>query len=123
METMIALALLLWGWTFPVVILGHDGRQEPAYANVTAHASAPILDGVLPCDIWFYAKWFALTPDQQQGVVTHEVGHCLGLDHVSYPSIMRDGTFWTVPQPADYAALRALHPLPIRGYVASISFD
>ena len=111
LATLVAIALALWGFLLPVNIEVIPGT-DPSFHGL---ATADRWTNPSKCTIRIYPAFYdLLTPFQQQGVVTHEVGHCLGLDHVDYDSIMKDPPRWTVPQPADLTALRALHPGNVR---------
>ena len=78
LENMLAIALAAWGLWFtppPIVIEGFDRDL----GNV-AGASGPVQ--VSPCYIDIdNARFARISPEWQQSVVTHEVGHCLGLWH------------------------------------------
>jgi hypothetical protein len=63
------------------------------------------------------AYWPALSPQGRQNVVTHELGHCLGLDHSIEPGVMQNPLFFDF-SPADGALARARWPLPYRVAVA-----
>lgn len=101
MTGLIAAALLLWGVMLDVV--WHDGSQDPAYDNVAVYGW--VLDGP-GCEMWTTRLFNGLTEAQQLGVVTHEIGHCLGLEHTDEDSIMRDGTYWMVPLDRDVLEMR-----------------
>ena len=118
LQAMVAAALLLWGWALPLHVTFHDAREEPAYAGVTSMAWVDELNTAPECEIWTGNRFYLQTPERQLSTVTHEIGHCLGLDHVAYPSIMRDPSYWFTPQEADLVALRRLHPLQRRAFAA-----
>jgi len=123
MNALIAAALLLWGWFAPLPITTHDAREDPAYDQVTSTAWADE-DVSTPCEIWFGARFYAIPDETHQiAIVAHEIGHCLGLPHATYPGIMRDASFWTTPSAEDLNALRQRYPLPVRARAASIAAD
>jgi Zn-dependent peptidase ImmA (M78 family) len=47
-------------------------------------------------------------PHQLAVVIAHELGHAMGLVHVTYNSVMQAGNLTIEPQPADAQALQAL---------------
>ena len=121
MTLLVAIALSRWGFLLPVNIEVIPGTDPSFHGTATADRwSDPS-----KCTIRIYPAFYdLLTPVQQQGVVTHEVGHCLGLDHVAYDSIMKDPTRWTEPQPEDLTALHELHPGTVRAlYLPGIASD
>lgn len=64
---------------------------QPAQANVQ-HAGGWISSCEVRLDPVHY---FNLEPGIRQAVLTHEVGHCMGLDHSKEPSIMQSPYLYT----------------------------
>lgn len=71
---MVTAAVLVWGGAHPQI----EVREEPAFA--AAISSGPLPDGtcVIIADP---VRMAGYTTEQQVSILTHEVGHCLGLGH------------------------------------------
>lgn len=81
MSVMITVALLLWGIVSPVPIrVVPDTRIESAAANRYVDR----------CEVAYNPTWFQWLGAGQQSVISHEVGHCIGLNHlpVNEPGVM-----------------------------------
>lgn len=108
MLDIIIAALLMWGMS--INVNHHDVSDNPAYDNVTAYGWV-----IGPtCDVYTSKLFKTLSYQQQVGLMGHEIGHCLGLEHTDEESIMRDGTFWTQPTDQDIVNMRRMHPLQYR---------
>ncbi len=117
---LVQLALLTWGFLLPLNVSVIKGT-DPSFVG---YATTDRWTDPSVCTIRIYPLFDTLTPDQKQGVMTHEVGHCLGMDHVSYDSIMLGPTYWTHPQPRDLTAFHLLHPGTSRAlYLPNVGHD
>jgi hypothetical protein len=122
--TMVAIALALWAAVGPFTapkITVEPHYTDAAYAGVTAVAGTVVDD---PCLIILYPKFQWLTPEMQQTVIDHEVGHCLGLEHIDPSLGIMTSTAWgTEPTAADRAEFYRVHPMQRRGVVASLTSE
>jgi hypothetical protein len=83
----------------------YDG--QPAQANVQQSGGV-----ITACEVRIDpGHFFALTEAIRQSVLTHELGHCLGLDHSKSPSIMQSPYLYGFSDD-DIAALQALYGVP-----------
>lgn len=80
------------------------------YADQTAQAWVSATSCEVRLDPVF---WPALPEQAKQNVITHELGHCLGLSHTETPGVMSNPLFFNFTA-ADGAFARALWPLPYR---------
>lgn len=93
---LIAIALSIWGFVLPFTIASGTVAAQPAFlgsAYTLAYSQMTIYPGQphpVACHITFITPHIAaLTPHQLQDLVTHEVGHCGGLEHLDgHPGIM-----------------------------------
>jgi hypothetical protein len=82
-----------------------DYPNQPAQANVSR--SGPWITG---CEVRLDPlHFFALSETARQGVVTHELGHCLGLAHSGEPGIMKSPYLYDFGDD-DVRAVQALYP-------------
>lgn len=119
---MVAVALAIWGWAFPGAIPVVDQSDNPAYANVTSLAWADPWTQAPDCVVSILPRNMTyLTVPQVQNVITHEVGHCIGLEHISQPGIMYPdaGEF----SGYDRAAFWRVHPAPHRVTIAMVGTE
>ena len=87
-STMITIALSIWGILFPGISV-RDESNNPAYIYVTSQAWADNLTQAPNCIISVLPRnMIGFSDSTVQNVITHEVGHCLGLEHISQPGLM-----------------------------------
>lgn len=102
LSELVALAWLIWGvGSHPTIV-----EDQDLPSGYYAMATQGLLNG--ECRIWIDSTFYENTYDQQLGIIIHEIGHCLGLDHVPYPSVMNGPTYWTRPTESDYIRLRQI---------------
>lgn len=104
--------LTVYGGDGIVVVVGElkppvHYSGQPAQANVTAH------DGLIErCEVRVSpTHFFVLAEVARRAVITHELGHCLGIDHSESPGIMKNPFLYSFTDD-DRAAARALYPPP-----------
>lgn len=95
MAGLISVALAIWGVILPwVITFNVANEQPPGYEGlwIVAYAAPVTYPSDLhpsSCNITYIAPHIQdLTIHELQNVTTHEVGHCLGLNHISQPGIM-----------------------------------
>lgn len=106
-----ALSLYAGGGDIRVVV----GELKPPiyYPNQTAQANLVQGGGQITyCEVRLDPVHFmALNEAGRQNTVTHEIGHCLGLDHSQQPSVMMNPLFYGFGAD-DMAGIAALYPAP-----------
>ncbi len=92
---------VVFGPLVPPILHGHQSAQ----ANVSFYG-----DAISFCEVRVdREKWLALNEFGRQNVLTHELGHCLGLDHSDQPGVMMNPTFYGFSSD-DAAGIAALYP-------------
>ncbi|MCA9831787.1 MAG: matrixin family metalloprotease [Dehalococcoidia bacterium] len=92
---------VVFGPLAPPILHGHQSAQ----ANVSFYG-----DAISFCEVRVdREKWFALNEFGRQNVLTHELGHCLGLNHSDQPGVMMNPTFYGFSSD-DAAGIAALYP-------------
>jgi hypothetical protein len=85
----------------PPIIHSHQAAQ----ANVAFYGQH-----IASCEIRVDAHaFFALNDFGRQNVITHELGHCLGMDHSDQPSVMLDPLFYSFSRD-DAAGIASVYP-------------
>ena len=115
-EALVASALALWGWFAPVDITVDADAERPD----TSSLSIMFLywDGRCVIQVWPEA-W--QPPYDPQLIITHEVGHCLGLMHIEQPGIM-NGTYEGFEFSVyDRMEWWRVHPAPYRVTIGMVS--
>lgn len=91
MDVLIAAALALWlsvGSFLAPSIVGVDGDVDPdSTAQHTYVGEAIWIGAVCQVTVW-HSAYDLFSPAEQQTIVDHEVGHCLGLRHIPEEGIM-----------------------------------
>ena len=120
----VAVALQQWGETSAIRDCGVASADTadivliPAAPGVPGGAALPVCSRNLhSCELGQFTTYCQITvssqvqPDYIQRLVTHEVGHCLGLDHDPDPtSIMFAGVATTEPNAYDRFVIGYLYP-------------
>ena len=122
LQTLIAVALAFWGSLGTILMPNIVTIDVPADGH-TAGALWPLEDNT--CTIRLRPQFYELDANMQQLAIMHEVGHCIGLDHISEPGIMNPVlTASTHESPADVAEFNRVHPAaprPFRVLVPSLA--
>lgn len=81
---MVTIALALWGiiWNTPINIVSSDAPPDNPHVLASTGVSS------IRCGIIVYDKFHQGEIVDWQIVVDHEVGHCLGLNHIPQEGIM-----------------------------------
>lgn len=113
-DYLLALAFVLWNIIVPVHLeVFQTDLRTPAYAYTLSGECYIAID---------QSRMLAYSQPQQQSIILHEYGHCLGLGHFgdcnSTPAIMGCATLGYV---TEYDRVR-LH-MSIRGYVGGLASD
>jgi hypothetical protein len=83
-------------------------QDQAAQANLTFDGSGNIVG----CEVRVViAEFLALNEFGRQNVITHELGHCLGLDHSDVPSVMMNPRFYSFSSD-DAETVRGIYPPP-----------
>lgn len=117
MASMIALALALWGWILPVHIDTATVEDPPCtpgctVAWATERYTIDRWDGT--CVISLTSRFEELPPAEKQTFITHEVGHCLGLDHIEHPGLMQASPLGYTFSVWDRIEFWRVHPAPYK---------
>jgi len=97
---LIAIAWRIWGVEdVPFTV---EYQEGPYQAMATQWPASE------PCRVWIDPDSDRYPPEERLGLMVHEAGHCLGLDHHPDGGVMTDGRFWKVPSPAERQALTDL---------------
>ena len=108
LANLVIAALALWGWTLPIRI---DASYDARYATNPLYATAfSIHNDYSDCSIRVYDRFYTLSPHEQSNVIVHEVGHCLGLQHILAPGVMRADAIHDLTE-VDRVEFRRVHPL------------
>lgn len=99
-------ALALWAYPAPEIRIhewDQDSQPESEWAQPDALAWALFADDG-SCDIWVWPEhfWYWIDEPARQNVITHEVGHCLGVGHLEgweRPGVMNYLTVLTTGEP------------------------
>ncbi len=107
----------------PAITIEYE--ETPTYPNAYAYTKryGTDLQHISTCQIFVNpdGDFDALEVSQQQIVIAHEVGHCLGLNHLGEPSLMyRAPLFYGTLTEADIIEFYRAQPqtgrLPIRAF-------
>jgi hypothetical protein len=117
-ERYVVEGLRLWSEASAITVVAGDDivvRVAPLvppihYEGQVAQANVSQDHGVIRgCEVRIDpSAFFALEIDARQAVMTHELGHCLGLDHSSQPSIMMNPYFYAFGDD-DIAGITAIY--------------
>jgi hypothetical protein len=121
MMLLIAYALALWATVGPFVapsITVESADGNPAYAQARPSLAWTNGNGTDACVITIWHLYFdQLPPAAQQDVITHEVGHCLGLSHIDPAEGVMTSTAGVFPfSDADRLEFLRVHPLPRQAF-------
>lgn len=110
MSTLIAIALSFWLSLGAIFVPEIQTRDENIQRLEAVPASTDILQ---PCIIHIYPLFYQQDYTIQLLIIEHEVGHCLGLQHIDSPGIM-NLVLWpnTVFTDADKTEYYRVHPEP-----------
>jgi len=121
-QTMVMIALALWSalgsmFTVPDIQV-HDSSTSDnvdfrEYERIWA-AWTYVAEG--SCVIWVPPVWQTYPAQLQQKIITHEVGHCLWLNHIEGEGIMGTGEGYELSA-ADRMEMWRVHPPLFRVYV------
>ncbi len=87
-----------------------------------AHSDPVAVDGVVTgCEIVLDEEFYTLSDTGQRAILTHEIGHCLGLFHSLNSSLMKNPRLWTALTADDAEGIAALYPYPNRVTVGDVA--
>jgi hypothetical protein len=92
---------IVFGELLPPVT--HD--YQAAQANISFYGN-----NISSCEVRVHAtEFYKLNEFGRQNVITHEIGHCLGLDHSNVPGVMMNARFYSFSED-DAATIASLYP-------------
>ena len=118
-ETLISIAIAFWAaigaTNFPEINI--------SYIHSDKHVASilwPLEDNT--CQLRIYDTFYEIDSYMQQEAITHEIGHCLGLDHIDQPGVMNAHlSDLTAETGADVWEYYHVHPLPLLTRIPEIS--
>lgn len=125
--TMVSRALDLWGYqkALNIKVINLDPNSpEVKQGSPGVWASSDIWSEPGTNIIRVFPLFWTLPAESQRGIILHEVGHGLGMQHTGEESVMNDPTHWTTPTARDLTVFHALHPGDVRAlYLPNVGAD